>query len=356
MTISNFQPVPAPDSGATAAEHLPLLAVTLGDPAGIGPELIARLLAEPGTLAAARILLIADRAELEHGMALAGRKVGFKLAPYLDTLDFSEGLPLLHDFRGATAGGFERRVATEKGGRYSLDTLDVALDLTRRGVTDAILFGPLNKSSLHLAGMAHSDELHWFAEKLDYHGPFCEFNVLDRLWTSRVTSHVALSRVPSMLSQEGVLEAIGLIDAQLRLSGVAEPRIAVCGLNPHNGDNGSFGREEIDIIAPAVERARAAGMLVQGPFPADTIFLKVQGECPEYDAVVTMYHDQGQIAIKLMGFSRGVTVQGGLPIPITTPAHGTAFDIAGQGIANPGATIQAFQLACRMGATRRTAR
>jgi len=334
----------------------PVLAVTLGDPAGIGPELIAKLLSTPGVTDAARILLIADRAEFEQGMRTAGREVDYVTADSPDAADYSQGKPVLYDYRGGATGPFERCVATREGGRHSLDTLDVALALTAHGDADAILFGPLNKSSLHMAGMRHSDELHWFADRLGHTGPFCEFNVMDGLWTSRVTSHVALQDVPGMITQEGVLDAIRLIDNQLRLSGVAAPRIAVCGLNPHNGDNGSFGREEIDIIAPAVRRAREEGLGVSGPFPADTIFLKVQGEQPEYDAVVTMYHDQGQIAIKLMGFARGVTLQGGLPVPITTPAHGTAFDISTRGVANVGATLQAFQLACRMGAARRGAR
>jgi 4-hydroxythreonine-4-phosphate dehydrogenase len=334
----------------------PILAITLGDPAGIGPELIVKLLSCPGVTEAAHILLIADREEFEHGMRIAGCTVDYVAAGSPATADYSQGKPVLYDYRGDTSGPFERCVATRKGGRYSLDTLEVALDLTQQGAADAILFGPLNKSSLHLAGMNHSDELHWFADRLGHTGPFCEFNVMDRLWTSRVTSHVALQDVPGMITQEGVLEAIRLIDNQLKLSGVAAPRIAVCGLNPHNGDNGSFGREEIEIIAPAVAKALEEGLGVSGPFPADTIFLKVQGEQPGYDAVVTMYHDQGQIAIKLMGFWRGVTLQGGLPVPITTPAHGTAFDISNQGVANVGATLQAFQLACRMGAARRTAR
>lgn len=340
----------------TNTNDKPVLAVTLGDPAGIGPELIAKLLANPDVPQRANILLIANRDEFENGMLVAGCTVDYVQAQALDQLDFSLGKPVLYDYRGDTQGAFERCVATQKGGRYSLDTLDLALDLTQQGITDAILFGPLNKTSLHMAGMAHSDELHWFADRLGYTGPFCEFNVMDGLWTSRVTSHVALKDVPGMIDQDGVIEAIRLIDTQLRLSGVAQPRIAVCGLNPHNGDNGSFGREEIDIIRPAVERMRDQGLAVDGPFPADTIFLKVQGERRDYDAIVTMYHDQGQIAIKLMGFWRGVTVQGGLPIPITTPAHGTAFDIAGKGVANAGATLQAFQLACRMGAARRAAR
>jgi 4-hydroxythreonine-4-phosphate dehydrogenase len=130
----------------------------------------------------------------------------------------------------------------------------------------------------------------------------------------------------------------------------SHPRIAVCGLNPHNGEHGAFGREEIDIILPGIELARQRGTQADGPFPADTIFLK--GRDGRYDAIVTQYHDQGQIAMKLMGFDRGVTIAGGLPIPVTTPAHGTAFDIAGQGIANVGAMWSAFDLAWKMGLNR----
>jgi len=123
----------------------------------------------------------------------------------------------------------------------------------------------------------------------------------------------------------------------------------VCGLNPHNGDNGAFGREEIEVIGPGVELARSRGFAADGPFPADTVFVRAIRKDGGYDGVATMYHDQGQIAMKLMGFERGVTVQGGLPMPIATPAHGTAYDIAGRGIANDGAMKNAFELACRMG-------
>jgi 4-hydroxythreonine-4-phosphate dehydrogenase len=136
----------------------------------------------------------------------------------------------------------------------------------------------------------------------------------------------------------------------LKKAGFAEPRVAVAALNPHGGDGGTCGREEIDIIEPAARELNAEGLPIQGPFPADTIFLKAQAGT--LDAIVTMYHDQGQVAIKLMGFSRGVTVQGGLPVPITTPAHGTAFDIVGQNKANAEAMTQAFLLAAKMGSAR----
>jgi 4-hydroxythreonine-4-phosphate dehydrogenase len=333
----------------------PRIVTVLGDPAGIGPELVGRLLAEPETTRQADILLLADAGELERGMDLAGRRTALHAISALDRADFTRtpaNTPLLLDFRGDTRGAFQRGASTAEGGRYSLDTLALGLQAVQRGVADAMLFAPLNKHSLHLAGMQTSDELHWFAEQLKFDGPVCEFNVLDGLWTSRVTSHIALREVADRITVQGVTRGIELIAQAMAGAGITQPRIAVCGLNPHNGDNGSFGREELDIIGPAVEAARARGIPVQGPFAADTIFLKVQGEQRQFDGVVTMYHDQGQIAMKLMGFWRGVTVQGGLPVPITTPAHGTAFDIAGQGKANPGAMKQAFQLACRMASAR----
>jgi len=205
--------------------------------------------------------------------------------------------------------------------------------------------------------MNHPDELHWFCDVLKFDGPCVEFNVLEGLWTSRVTSHVPLKDVSGMLTQDGIVENIALLTRGLRASGLAQPRVAVCGFNPHNGDGGAFGREEIDIIEPAVERARKEGFPADGPFPADTIFVRATKKDGQgYDGVLTMFHDQGQIAMKLMGFERGVTVPGGLPIPITTPAHGTAYDITGKGIANTGAVKNAFALACKMGTTRREQR
>jgi 4-hydroxy-L-threonine phosphate dehydrogenase PdxA len=177
------------------------------------------------------------------------------------------------------------------------------------------------------------------------------------LWTSRVTSHVALKEVSGLLTSEKVADAIRMITLALKAAGKNAPRIAVCGLNPHNGDNGNYGDEEGRIIEPGVKLATANGFASDGPFPADTAFVRaIKTDGTGYDGVVTMFHDQGQIAMKLLGFERGVTVQGGLPIPITTPAHGTAYDIAGKGVANPLAMKNAFNLACKMGVTFRTNR
>jgi 4-hydroxythreonine-4-phosphate dehydrogenase len=331
----------------------PRIALVLGDPAGIGPELVARLLADPAARESADVLLIADEHEVKAGMQVAGREFRYTRVDSFHHAGRSTGGVVLVRHGTRPPSGFVRAESSASAGKYCLETLAAALDAVDAALADAIVFAPLNKHSLHLAGMRTSDELHWFAQQLDFGGPVCEFNVLDSLWTSRVTSHVALKEVSGLVTREAVAQGIDLLLEAIRSAGVVSPRIAVCGLNPHNGDNGSFGREELDVIGPAVEEARTRGAPVEGPFAADTIFLKLQGERPAYDGVVTMYHDQGQIAMKLMGFSRGVTVQGGLPVAITTPAHGTAFDIAGQGRANPGAMKRAFDLACRMGAARR---
>ncbi|OFS35335.1 4-hydroxythreonine-4-phosphate dehydrogenase, partial [Achromobacter xylosoxidans] len=244
--------------------------------------------------------------------------------------------------------------AQAPGGASVLRVLDACMDAALAGHIDAICFAPLNKHAMKQGGLRHDDELHHFAQYLGVTGYFCEFNTLGELWTSRVSSHIPLKDAAAALSIDGIKAATRLIYQSLQANGVAAPRVAVAAFNPHGGDGGTCGREEVDIIASAVRQLNQEGLPVQGPFPADTIFLKAQAG--EFQAIVTMYHDQGQIAIKLLGFSRGVTVQGGLPIPITTPAHGTAYDIAGQGRASVDATWQAFRIACRMGLSHRAAR
>ena len=190
-----------------------------------------------------------------------------------------------------------------------------------------------------------------FAHLTKHAGFFGEMNVLDNKWMSRVTSHVSLKTALEQITTQRIEDALELADATMRGAGIANPRIAVAALNPHGGENGLFGREEIEIIAPAVANARKRGIECRGPFPADTVFLKAFGD--EFDGVLTMYHDQGQIATKLKGFNRGVTVSGGLATVFTTPAHGTAFDIVGKGVATTGALEQAVRLAARLAGSRR---
>lgn len=337
-------------------DALPVVSLTLGDPAGIGPELIARLLARPDATAQANVVLVGDPWLWAEGQALAGVQVACSPVKSLSEVrgraDTTRPAFLAVDT--VQPAQVRRSVAHAAGGASVLQVLNRCMDAARAGEVDAICFAPLNKHAMKLGGLKHEDELHHFAEYLGVTGYFCEFNTLGDLWTSRVSSHIPLKDAAAMLSTERIVEAARLIYRSLQAAGHEQPRVAVAAFNPHGGDGGTCGREEIDIIEPAVRALNAEGLPVAGPFPADTIFLKARDG--EYQAIVTMYHDQGQIAIKLMGFSRGVTVQGGLPVPITTPAHGTAYDIAGQGKANVDATANAFAIACRMGRSALAAR
>lgn len=324
----------------------PKIGIIPGDPSGIGPELVAKLLNDDGVAQAADILLIGDTLVFDAGQRAAG--ANFLVTPLDGTKgDWIEAPTFaLHEMHTIDPDAIRVAEVTEAGGASVLRTLDTALDFTQRGIIDGFLFAPFNKASMHLAGLGHDDELHYMAEKLGVTGYISELNTLDGMWTSRVTSHIPLREVADVISEERVHQAVYLIDKVLRRSGLARPRISVAALNPHAGDNGNFGTEEIDILTPAVQKLADRQMAVDGPWPSDTVFLKAVAK--EIDAVVTMYHDQGQIALKLLGFDRGVTVQGGLPIPVTTPAHGTAFDIAGQGVAEIGAIRAAFDILCDM--------
>ena len=333
--------------------ELPVVALTLGDPAGIGSELIARLMARAELMREANVVLVGDAWLCEQGQRVAGVRV--------DTVPVASFAALRERPDAATPAFLSLDTlqpeqvhlakAEAAGGASVLTVLDACMDAALARQVDAICFAPLNKHAMKQGGLQHDDELHHFAAHLGVTGYFCEFNTLDGLWTSRISSHVPLKDVPKYLDKRRIVDAATLIYRSLQANGVLAPRVAVAAFNPHGGDGGTCGREEIDIIEPAVRELAAQGVPVQGPYPADTIFLKAREGA--LDAIVTMYHDQGQIAIKLMGFSRGVPVQGGLPIPITTPAHGTAYDIAGQGVANVDAIANAFQIACRMGRAHR---
>jgi 4-hydroxythreonine-4-phosphate dehydrogenase len=327
----------------------PKVGLLLGDPTGIGPELVARLLAGYDVHEHADPVIIGDQRHFERGQKIAGVTLSARPVRRYEDVRFGEREIQFLEFPGASPDEFTIGQLSAKAGKSVLDVLAFTLDLARDGKLDAIVFAPFNKQAMHMGGSPFPDELHFMADRLQWKRHVSEINVLDNLWTSRVTSHVGLGQVSALITKKGVYDAIVLIDGALRLSGVNEPRLLVAALNPHGGEGGLFGNEEIEAIVPAIEQARSEGIQASGPFPADTIFVRAKkGAC---DAIVSMYHDQGQVAMKLMGFERGVTVQGGLPIPITTPAHGTAFDIAGQGKANPQGLYQAFRIACRMGAS-----
>lgn len=328
----------------------PRVCVTLGDPSGIGSELVVKLLASPGVTDAADIYVLGSETEFKNAQEACGLSLSYRVVSDISEADYAATPVCFQDV--PIAGEYAPAQVSAASGKHTLDALGVALDLAAAGAVDAVCFAPLNKESLRAGGNPFEDELHWFANRLGLTTFTCEINALSEVWTSRVSSHIPMRDAHSYITEDRILAAAQLLDQAMREAGRPAPRIAVCGFNAHAGDGGLLGAEEIDIISPAVRRARDSMGSIDGPFPADTIFLRViKGE---YDAVVTMFHDQGQIALKLMGFDRGVSIQGGLPFPVTTCAHGTAFDIVGRQLANASALRHAFDMACAMAETRLT--
>ncbi|MEP6557375.1 MAG: 4-hydroxythreonine-4-phosphate dehydrogenase PdxA [Burkholderiales bacterium] len=331
-------------------EQRPRLAVLLGDPAGVGPEMAVKLLARERNLKAADLLLIADPVMLATGETIASTKLDTLTVHDLDSVRFEpDRITLLaQDWLGGTAPPLGE--CSDEAGCAAFASLNLAVEAVQRGICEGIVFAPLNKHSLRLGGLKEEDELRHMQQCFGVEGFVCEFNMTNNLWTSRVTSHVPIRDVARMITKRGVVDAVMIVDAALRQAGIEKPRIAVSGLNPHAGDGGSIGMEEIEIIEPAVKEAQALGFDARGPYSPDTVFIAARRG--DYDAVVSMFHDQGQIAMKLMGFDRGVTLHGGLPVPIVTSASGSAFDIAGRGIANIEGLQEAFDLAVRMATSR----
>lgn len=331
----------------TTKTRRPVLALAMGDPAGISPELTAKVMADAAVADAADLVVFGDRRLLALGERHAGLSLDVpvvKEPPAPGTVTQAVFVDLAHfDPADLVLGEI-----SQAGGASAIANFRAALRYASAGRAKAVTFTPFNKPAMRLAHPSYEDEIVFLNEELEFSGTPSEFNVLPGLWNARVTSHVPISGVAARITKALVLDNLEMTAACLRSAGFANPRIAVAGLNPHAGDNGNFGREEIDEIAPAVAEGRARGLVCDGPFPSDTVFLRAKRG--DFDAVLTMYHDQGQIAMKMMGFDAGVTLLGGYPFPICTPAHGTAYDIAGRGIADLGATRNAMLLAARMAA------
>lgn len=330
----------------TASGDRPIVALAMGDPAGISPELTARLLASSAVATAARLLVIGDRRVLDRGARTAGTEVVVDAIGEGDIPGPEAARPAFLDLGNLDPGEVEIGQPTPAGGIFATQNFAAALRFAKAGKVHAVCFTPFNKRAMRYAYPGYDDEIRFIADVIGFTGRAREFNVLDQIWNARVTSHMPLADVPRHITREAILAELELTFATLSRAGIAEPRVAVAGLNPHAGDGGSFGREEIEIIGPAIAEANRRGMAVEGPFPPDTVFLTALKH--GFHVVLTMYHDQGQIAMKLMGFDRGVTMIGGLPFPVCTPAHGTAYDIAERGIADVGASEQAVLLAARL--------
>lgn len=331
--------------------ELPVLGLSLGDVTGIGPEISVKLLASGTLRGVARIAVIGDARVLELGCRDAGLQPAWRAYASVAAIDWSRDEIPLVDLGNVDPSTIRRGEASAQAGRLAGETLQHMTELAHAGAIEGVTFAPLNKGALHKGGWKYLDEHQMFAAWNGHQGFFGEMNVIEQFSTFRVTSHVALRQALEMITPERIASAVHLADDSLRAAGIARPRIGVAALNPHCGEGGLFGDEEIRLIAPAVRRLAEEGIAVSGPVSSDAIFLKaLKGE---YDGVVMMYHDQGQIATKLLGFNKGVTVTAGLRTVYTTPAHGTAYDIVGQGKADTGALEQALRIAARMAVARR---
>tara|TARA_Y100000590_G_scaffold38074_1_gene40931 strand:- start:3150 stop:4145 length:996 start_codon:yes stop_codon:yes gene_type:complete len=318
------------------------IGILLGDPSGIGPELISKLL-QKKELNEANIVVIGEKGILEDANNLTKQHADLKYVNNFDDINFDNKTKFFLDISKGKNSRYEKAKCSFQSGKSVLDSLNLALDLAKSKKIDAINFAPFNKTSMKLGGSKYEDELHLMADKLDVKNFFCEFNVVDNFWTARVTSHIPLRDVPKFIKKENIIKPIKLISETMKLNGVSKPRVAVQALNPH----GEFGNEEKDEIIPAIKEAQSLGINADGPLPCDTSFITAFKN-KKHDCIVGMYHDALQSGLKAFGFDRGVTVQGGLSVPITTPAHGTAFDIAGKNIANLDPTLQSFKIALKM--------
>lgn len=323
----------------------PILGIILGDAAGVGPEIISKLAATGFYKEYCRPVILGDVRVLERGAKVCGLNIPVQIISKVEEATWEDGIPVL-DQKDLDPEKVEFGKISVDSGKACLNLLELAIDLYKSEEIHGFCFGPLNKAAMIQAGCKLESEHHYMAHLFNHTAPFGEINVLGNLWTTRTTSHIPISKVSDNLSVNTIMRAITLANTTLKNSGIAKPRLGIAALNPHNGEGGKCGREEIDIIAPAVEKAVAEGIDAKGPFPSDILFIKAFNG--EFDGVVTMYHDQGQIALKLKGFDQGITIAGGLPAPIVTCAHGTAYDIAGKGIVKTSAFENAVKMASKM--------
>jgi 4-hydroxythreonine-4-phosphate dehydrogenase len=321
-----------------ATETLPAIAITMGDPAGVGPEIVVKALADRELAAVARWLVVGDGRVLEMAERITGTKLEAAERIDVDTLGD------LRDFR---FGRLDARC-----GQAAVAYVRVATELCLGGKAEAMVTAPLNKEAVTLSGIGFSGHTEYIAQLCGA----SESRMLlasERLSTVHVTTHVPLRQACDLTSAR-VARTIELGHDAMKLLGFARPRIAVCGLNPHAGEHGLFGLEDEQVIVPAIQAARSKGIACSGPHAPDSIFL--QASRGAYDLVVAMYHDQGHIPMKLIDFEGTVNISLGIPIIRTSVDHGTAFDIAGANRADPRSMKQAMRMAARMAASRRAAR
>lgn len=317
------------------------IAVLLGDGAGVGPELVAKCAVSGYLTEQCDPIILGDKRIFDRALKIINSEgYSYRLIEDFQKLTF-DGQPCFYDMKNLNPDDFEIGKVSAVPGKASVEQIDLGIQLWKDQIVGAVLFAPFNKASIKAyKGSSYISEQTYMREVLQYDGPGCEINHMKNVFTTRATSHVPMTEIGKYITTDVIKEAIRLLWNTMRDAGNEHPRIAVAALNPHCGEYGTCGTEEITVIAPAVEAMVAEGIPCVGPISADTLFNRAFNH-DEFDGIVTMYHDQGQIALKLLGFEYGVSIEGGLPCPLVTPSHGTAFEIAGTGTA----TISAFNKA-----------
>jgi 4-hydroxythreonine-4-phosphate dehydrogenase len=325
-------------------EH-PILAITAGDPGGVGPEITARVLAEAALWRRAHPVVVAPVRVLEAGAETAGVELSFRKAPSIDEAQFEAGTIDVIEPAHAPKSRFATGRPTPRGGELAYRQIVEAVEVVKITPGAALVTGPISKEALHMAGHdwpGHTELLAHLAGV----GDVVMMLAAGSFRISFVTWHVSHREAPDLITRERIETTVRITADALARLGVARPRIAVAGLNPHAGEAGAFGTEEIETIAPAIEALRAEGLEASGPYPPDTVFLRARRG--EFDAAVSMVHDHGHAAFKMVAFDRGVNVTLGLPFVRTSVDHGTAYDIAGAGRAEPESMKAAVRLAVRL--------
>lgn len=324
----------------------PILAITLGDPAGIGPEVIVKALTRPDIQQLCRALVVGDRRILARAATWVDQPhLAFEVAPRPDQGAYAPGMISVLDLHNADPAVISPGQISADAGRAAVESVQRACDLALAGEVEAVVTAPLNKEAMHLAGFKYPGHTELLAERTQAKR-VSMLLVGPSLRVVHVSTHVSLAEAIRRVTPQRVREVIDLAQHACQALGIRRPRIAVAGLNPHAGEAGLFGDEEIRAVMPAVAAARQDGLDVSDPLPPDTVFLRaVKGE---FDIVVAMYHDQGHIPMKLLAFDSGVNVSIGLPIIRTSVDHGTAFDIAGTGKANESSMVAAISVAVQM--------
>jgi 4-hydroxythreonine-4-phosphate dehydrogenase len=329
----------------------PLIAITMGDPAGIGPEIIVKAMNDRTVFAQSRPVVLGDEGILSDAARWLKAPLKIKRIQEPEEGVFKQGIlnviPLTDLSRASVPLGAPR----QQGGAAAYRYIERGVELAQRGSVDALVTAPISKEALHAAGYPFPGHTELLAQ-MTGSGDHVMMLAGPRLRVSLVTTHISLRQVADALTRERITKVIAITSQGLKTYwGIPFPRLAVAGLNPHAGEGGIFGTEELEVIIPAVEECRQKGMDVFGPLPADSLFF--HAAAGKYDAVVSLYHDQGLIPLKLLHFRDGVNITLGLPIIRTSVDHGTGYDIAGQGVADPTSLINAVLLAAKMAMTRR---